>query len=407
MRWRLIVPLVVALCLSVLVVLKLGAAPAGISVGVPTTSPSTGSQLPSGVVSSAGTPSQTIPMPDPSANKPQPAFSVTKLKPGEKPPQFVVMSFDGACKDELFNHFMQVADRNQARFTWFLSGLCLLGDKDRFQYRPPGKLPGSSAIGFAEAPLIPGRIRNLSAAYLKGHEIGTHALGHFCGPTGVKTWNSAAWTSEMSQAYSFLDNWRANLDKINPALSKGVPDLPFNASTIKGIRTPCLEGHRNQMWPVWTKFGFKYDASSAGELEWPIRIKHTTLWEFPLQLIDVVGFNKRALSMDYNFMCQQNRCSNKATAAVSKRVEDSAYASYMNALHSVCDGNRAPLNIGNHLNTWVNDAYTNALTRFVDTSRQVCPDVQFVPFIDVAKWLDVQDQSALKALRNKGIQREK
>ena len=65
------------------------------------------------------------------------------------------------------------------------------------------KPAGSSAIGFGEPSFIPDRIRNMTTAYLAGHEIGTHALGHFCGSGGVGDWSSADWSSEMKQFNKF------------------------------------------------------------------------------------------------------------------------------------------------------------------------------------------------------------
>ena len=262
---------------------------------------------------------------------------------------------------------MTVAERNNARYTWFLSGVCILPENKRFAYKPPMKPAGTSAIGFGEPALIPQRIRNYADAYDKGHEIGTHALGHFCSPGGVGLWSSAQWTSELTQFNSFVDNWRTNL---GPALSEGVPPLPFNSSAVKGIRTPCLEGKRSAMWPVWTKLGYRYDASNPGSLQWPVKIKGTDIWEFPLQAVKLGGTGKPVLSMDYNFMCAQNNCSNKADAATAKRVEESTYQSLMSALKAVCTGNRAPFFVGNHLNTWVNGAYKNALDPLHRRRRQ-------------------------------------
>ena len=51
-----------------------------------------------------------------------------------------------------------------------------------------------------------------SEAYRTGHEIGTHYLGHFCGATGVNTWSTADWTSEITQFNEFITNWQ----KYNP-----------------------------------------------------------------------------------------------------------------------------------------------------------------------------------------------
>ena len=333
------------------------------------------------------------------ANAPQPDFPVEPLAKGAKPPQFVVVSFDGACKDELFKHYLALAERNNAHFVYNLSGLCLIPDAKRFSYKPPLKPAGTSAIGFAEATYVPDRIRNMTTAYLRGDEIASHALGHFCGAGGVGDWSKSDWQSEFDQFDNFLDNWR---DYQDPKLVADVPALPFNSSVIKGIRTPCLEGQRSNMWPVWKKAGFTYDASQSGQLEWPEKNSYG-IWELPLQTIKIAGFRDN-LSMDYNLMCAQNDCSKEASRAKADKIRASTLKSYNDALRAVCQGNRAPFFIGNHFNTWVKSAYLNSLTDFVDGAKEVCPDVQFVTNVDLVKWLDAQTPATLKALRAKGVQ---
>ncbi len=342
------------------------------------------------------------PMPSPAdtgvstENAKRPEIPVEPLASGEKPPQFVVVSFDGACDDELFRHYLGLAERNSARFTFFLSGLCLLPDSKKNEYTPPLKDRGSSSIGFTAADDVPERIRNLTTAYERGHEIGTHALGHFCGAGGVADWDAGHWRSELSQFDAILDNWRTHL---GAQLSADIPALPFNSSVVEGIRTPCLQGDRDAMWPVWEEAGFTYDASNTGTPVWPKKIEGFELWEFPLQTIPVVGFDRGALSMDYNLMCVQNGCSTRADPPKVKQVERSTYDTYMQATKAACDGNRSPLFFGNHFNTWVGGAYRNALTRFVDDVKDSCPDVQFVSNRDLVRWLSAQDPAVLERLR--------
>src|SRR5262245_61333200 len=59
---------------------------------------------------------------DPEAGVPLPdGFVPRRLKPGERPPQFVVVSFDGVGWHEEWQHWMDVAARVPFRFTGFLS----------------------------------------------------------------------------------------------------------------------------------------------------------------------------------------------------------------------------------------------------------------------------------------------
>lgn len=344
-------------------------------------------------------PSETpTPTATPTATQPDDGLPpITKLAKGQKPPQFVVVSFDGACRQSLFRKYLELGKETGSRFTFFLSGLCLVPEAKASLYRPPRHPVGTSAIGFAAASNVPDRIRLLGKAWGQGHEIGTHFLGHFCDATGVGTWTSAEWQSELDQARRFLDDWAAINGR--PA---GVPPLPFTSADWQGDRTPCLAGIRSQMLPVFERAGFTYDASGAGTLSWPRKYAGYDLWSFPLQRIPVLGYGKSALSMDYNFLAQQNGARIDAPPAVCDRIRASTLASYLHALDAVEGSNRAPLFIGNHFNDWVCNAFTDALVSFVRTAHAKHPDVRFVPFSYLARWLDAQDPAVLKSLQARG-----
>jgi hypothetical protein len=328
--------------------------------------------------------------------RPGDIYPITKLAAGQKAPQFVVISFDGACKDALWKHYLDLAKSTESRFTFFLSGLCLLPDRQRFMYRPPHKAAGTSAIGFGDASLIPGRIANLTTAYNMGNEMGTHFLGHFCDAKGVATWSSADWQSEISQARNFLDNWKSINGNTDPNLK-----LPFSSKVWVGDRTPCLAGKRSQMYPVFAKQGFKYDASGTGSLSWPKRIpNHKTMWNFPLQSIKIVDYGRNQQSMDYNFLYTQNKGKITAPPSTCDRIQKSTYQSFTLALKTVHSSNRAPLFIGNHFNTWVCGAYRDALTSFVQNTHSTYPDVRFVTFEYLTRWLEAQTPSTLKRLQS-------
>ena len=333
-------------------------------------------------------------------NQPQPEFPVTKLQPGDKPPQFVVISFDGACSNDIFRRYMDVADQVGAFYTFFVSGLCLLPEEERFLYETPGREAGSSAIGFADnSDEVVQRIANYKEAYEKGHEIGTHFLGHWCEPNdgSVNSWGTSEWESEFAQDAKFMNDWA----EIN-GVSDPTP-LPFNHSVVKGARTPCLEGQRDVMYPVFLENGFEYDASNSGMLQWPIKNEYG-LWDFPLQTMKVVGYDRSNLSMDYNFLCAQNECQQEADQATCDRIEQSTYDSLMAATDALYNGNRAPLFFGNHFNTWVCGAYTNALTRFIADASAQYPDLQFVSNAQLLQWLDAQDPAVLDDLVAQGVQ---
>jgi hypothetical protein len=292
---------------------------------------------------------------------------------------------------------MDVAAKTDAHYTFFVTALCILPEEDRFVYEPPLKPVGTSAVGFADATLVSQRITNWGRAYLEGHEIGTHFLGHFCDANGVGAWNRSDWRSEIEQGNAMIDDWAALNKEDNPP-----NPFPFNSSIVKGSRTPCLAGKRDEMYPVFKDYGYVYDSSNTGLLQWPIKNSYG-LWDFPLQTIKVVGYGKSNLSMDYNFLVSQNGGKQTAPPEVCARIEDSTYQSLMLATDALYKGNRAPFFIGNHFNEWVCGAYKNALSQYMIDAKAKYPDLQFVSNMDLVNWLEAQDSATLKRLRDQGV----
>ncbi|MFJ5103778.1 hypothetical protein [Streptomyces sp. NPDC088554] len=315
-----------------------------------------------------------------------------KLKPGQKPPQFVVFSWDGAGEDsqKLFSHFRGVAKKYDAKMTYFLSGVYLLPEEKAKLYDPPQHLAGSSDIGFNDAVGIKDTLREVRAAWLEGNEIGTHFNGHFCGKDGgVGTWSVEEWKSELSQAKSFVKNWKTNAGLPNEA------PLPFDYDKeLIGGRTPCLEGQKNMMLAART-MGFRYDSSGIGNQVWPKKTEG--LWDLPLQLVPVPGREFETLAMDYNFMYNQSGTV-KGDPDQHEYWGDQMRDGLIQAFDRAYEGNRAPLIIGNHFESWNGGTYMRAVE---ETIAAVCvqKDVQCVTFRQLADWLDAQDPATLKKLR--------
>src|SRR5438874_11378398 len=94
-----------------------------------------------------------------------PVVRVRKPKPKPRPPrrparppQFVVVSFDGSGGIRLWPYWRAVARRAGAHFTFFVSGVYLLPEADRRRYHAPRHAAGVSDIWFARPD------RGLSAA---------------------------------------------------------------------------------------------------------------------------------------------------------------------------------------------------------------------------------------------------
>ncbi|MFI9051697.1 hypothetical protein [Streptomyces sp. NPDC053427] len=321
-------------------------------------------------------------------NQPTPV----RLEPGKRPPQFVVFSWDGAGEDgqRLFSHFRAVGKKYQATMTFFLSGVYLLPESKRELYAPPRHAPGTSAIGFNDVQGIKDTVTQMRGAWQEGHEIGTHFNGHFCGPRGVGVWTTDEWISEIEQAEGFVKRW-----KTNSGLTSEQP-LPFDYSTeLVGGRAPCLEGRRNLL-PAARAMGFRYDASSPGGLQtWPR--KTGGIWDFPLQAIPLPGRGFETLSMDYNFLANQSGTTHgdrARHATWGKQMLRGVMAGFERAYH----GNRAPLFIGDHFESWNGGTYMAAVEQAI---RTIClrKSVRCVSFKQLADWLDAQQPEVLDRLR--------
>ncbi|MER5884273.1 hypothetical protein ABT160_10630 [Streptomyces sp. NPDC001941] len=322
----------------------------------------------------------------PGLTKPQ------RLKAGQLPPQFVVFSWDGAGEDsqKLFSHFRKVGKKYGATMTYFLSGVYLLPEGKSKLYDPPQHAAGRSDIGFNDVQGIRDTVRELRGAWQEGNEVGTHFNGHFCGKDGgVGNWSVADWKSEIQQAKSFVKNWKTN------AGLKGEQPLPFDYDKeLVGARTPCLEGRKNFMRAA-SELGWRYDTSGVNDQIWPK--KELGLWDLSMQLVPVPGRAFETLSMDYNFMVNQSGTV-KGDPDMHAYWGNQMRDGLVKAFDRSYKGNRAPLVIGNHFESWNGGTYMRAIE---ETIAKVCVqrDVHCVSFRQLADWLDAQDPAVIAKLR--------
>lgn len=323
----------------------------------------------------------------------QPAAPVP-LEPGQKPPQFVIFSWDGAGEvgNGLFPRFLELAKEHDAAMTFFLSGLYLLPESKKSLYRPPNNPIGASDIGYLTDGHIKETLKNVRQAWYDGHEIGTHFNGHFCGGSGtVGNWTPSQWQSEIDQSVSFVTEWRTNTGWTD------LDPLPFDyRKELVGGRTPCLLGQDNLL-PTAKKLGWRYDASSPGGTQvWPS--KRMDVWDLPLQGIPFPGHTFEVLSMDYNILANQSKNSTKGMTSRYPGWREQATQSYISGFKRAYETNRAPFYIGNHFEEWNGGIYMDAVE---DALKHIAgkPDVRLVSFRQFADWLDVQDPAVLAKLR--------
>jgi hypothetical protein len=336
-------------------------------------------------------------------NDPDSCFTPTTLKRGQKPPQFIVFSFDGVGWHQKWQYYQHIADRVPLRFTGFLTGLYLVDKANKTAYHPPGHPAGSSSLGpgswYTQAEVAQ-EVKDLNEAYERGDEIGSMWNGHWCSddPPGEPQWDAAQWTSEMSQFMHFVADYK----KVDH--DPNLPSLDFGDGEIHGERTGCLQGNTNVYFPVLKSLGFTYDSTPDRQgLYWPRQDPTTGLWDMGMDDWWLAGTEHYLIMMDWNFWYAQEggteEFGNDAPPAKAAWDGKQMLQTYWNMYHAAYHGNRAPIIIGNHFNDWNHNTYTKAIGDFM---LGVCgrPDTYCIPFNDVVRWMDAQNPTVLQQLQD-------
>lgn len=359
----------------------------------------------------------------------------------ERPPQFVLLAFDGSYENAFWKESREFSkelkDRGiDARFTYFVSGVYWLHEKNYALYIPPHKeveftserekqdevqrrireasdesIPSAkrkrirgqySDIGFGDAPAdIEERINQVNLAFEEGHEIGSHGNGHYKGGSRDKEsrrWTLSQWRSEFKQFIDLIFNAFEKNEIQNR--TKYPSGYAFAPADIAGYRAPTLDTNP-EMFQALAEYRFKYDTSGAksgpedGTI-WPKKNKYGT-WMFPLGYINIAGTNKKTASMDYNFYANQSRgIEDKANKEV---FQDQMTKSYMKYFNDNYYGNRAPIHIGHHFSKWNGGAYWDSMKEF---TAEVCgkPEVRCVTYMEYVNWLESQGDAKLSSYRS-------
>ncbi|WP_420751352.1 polysaccharide deacetylase [Rhodococcus sp. O3] len=285
---------------------------------------------------------------------------MTRPTEGQRPPQFVLFSFDGVGLTPNWGMFLDAADRVDARFTAWMTGLHFLTDENAHHYQGPGPAAGNATIAFGgDENAVLEQIRYLNRTWQAGHERGTHYVGHFCSGSGYHgdQWTSANWAHELDQFFSLMTN----------GITTG-PDLSFVPDEVRGGRTQCLEGELDQLIPAWHQYGMKWDSSmpaSEPGIAWPRMIDG--IWESPIPYVYSPPLGKNQTALDYNFWYTLTGA--KEQPHTAERAAEITMGTYRHTFEEQYNGNRASLVIANHFNDWNGSAFNPATADFM---AEVC-----------------------------------
>ncbi len=299
------------------------------------------------------------------------AHAVEPPAPAERK-QLVIISFDGAHDNKLWEKSLEMGKRTGAHFTYFLSCTFLMTKAEGGKaYQAPGQKAGRSNVGFAQSrEEIQARVRHIWQAHLDGHDIGSHACGHFDG----KGWSQADWQQEFAAFHvALLNAWK--IGGIESEEPEGWAD--FAAKDIKGFRAPYLS-LSDGLLPALKKDGFTYDASLVTKGPgWPSNADGIP--RFGLPLIPEGPQQRRVIGMDYNLFIRHSMgVENRKDSAV---FEARTIEAYRKAFEAQYQGNRIPLQLGFHFVEMNGGAYWRALDRFL---TETCgkPDVACVSYAE-------------------------
>lgn len=270
--------------------------------------------------------------------------------------QLVIVSFDGAHDNALWEKSLDMGKRTGAHFTYFLSCTFLMTKAEGGQaYRAPGHKAGRSNVGFAQNKgEIATRLRHIWQAHLSGHEIASHGCGHFDG----KGWSKADWLREFSAYSDALENaWSAA--GIKSEEPQGWAE--FADKDIKGFRAPYLS-ISDGLAPALKEAGFAYDASLVTKgPAWPSSTMDIS--RFGLPLIPEGPKQRPVIGMDYNLFVRHSK--GVENGKDSALFEERALAAYRKAFAAEYAGDRIPLQLGFHFVEMNGGAYWRALDRFL------------------------------------------
>lgn len=301
--------------------------------------------------------------------------------------QLVIVSFDGAHDNLLWEKSRAMAKRTGAHFTYFLSCTFLFPKSERAKYQAPHEKRGRSNVGFApdkDDTIL--RLGEIWLAKLEGHDIGSHACGHFDGGK----WSEADWKAEFAFFRDSLKNaWQnAGVGEREPA---GWQD--FVARDIKGFRAPYLSAGSGLVKALEAE-GFRYDASLVTKGP-ALPVASGTIARFGLPLIPEGTSGRPVIAMDYNLYVRHSK--GKENPEKSGAFEESTLKAYRDAFDRQYDGERIPLQLGFHFVEMNAGAYWRALDRFL---TETCgkADVACVNYVEAMDILAKDKKAAGAAL---------
>jgi hypothetical protein len=309
------------------------------------------------------------------------AIGTTKRK------QLIIVSFDGAHDNLLWEKSRAMAKRTGAHFTYFLSCTFLFPKDERAKYQAPHEKRGRSNVGFSQdkdETIL--RLGEIWLAKLEGHDIGSHACGHFDGGK----WSAEDWKAEFA---FFRDSLRNGWQNAGVGEREPADWQRFVSEDIKGFRAPYLSAGSGLVKALEAE-GFTYDASLVTKGP-AMPVASGEIARFGLPLVPEGASQRPVIAMDYNLYVRHSK--GKEKPEKSAAFEESTLKAYRDAFAGQYDGERIPLQLGFHFVEMNAGAYWRALDRFL---AETCgkADVACVSYAEALDILAKEKRAAGAAL---------
>lgn len=288
-------------------------------------------------------------------------------------PQYVVFAFDGSKSLDMWEETRMFAKQmnesgSKIHFTYFINPIYLLtAQQAKEQYQPPRRDKGQSAIGYSENDIDTiKRRQQIRVAQTEGHEIASHAVGHY---------NGADWS---------LEEWRSELRQFDKIFYDG---HTISKNSVTGFRAPSL-GQNKDLFIALSELGYSYDTSLVGMAR-DLPKHEGGLWEFPVATIIFGRDEKPVLSMDYSIFMHQTKAKNIAFKGTElwQNLYDETMYSYQKYFDDNYNGNHAPVYIAHHFSKWNDGVYFEVMKDF---AKNVCSkkDVKCVTYSELQRELE-------------------
>lgn len=255
----------------------------------------------------------------------------------------IIGTFDGSKSITMWEDILKFAKKNNIKFTFFVSGVYLLPDNRKHDYKLPYNMQhtGVSEIGFGGTEeYVNTRISYFHRAIKEGHDIQSHLNGHF---DGTK-WSEETWRNEFDQFSKFMALF----------------------PNIKHVRFPLL-AQNNNVYKVMADLNYKSIVSptigmrkkTVNHISFNHNGKKNTIIEYPIYYYKSEHYN--SIIMDYNLYYVDTKRNPKFTP---EQIENNVYQLYMK-IAKECFEEKVPMFFNHHFSLWEDSAYWKAMQRAI------------------------------------------